>query len=80
MTASFGERLKELRETAGVSQDGLARLACLSTSTVAKIERLNIDPSWTTVQALAKALGVTTEAFACAAPAPAKKGNRKAKS
>jgi transcriptional regulator with XRE-family HTH domain len=71
---TFGGRLKELREAAGLSQDGLARQAGLSTSTVAKIERLDIDPSWTTVQALAKALGVSTEAFQEDAPAPAKKG------
>jgi transcriptional regulator with XRE-family HTH domain len=71
---TFGERLKELREAAGLSQDGLARAAGLSTSTVAKIERLDIDPSWTTVQALAKALAVSTEAFQEDAPPPAKKG------
>ena len=73
---TFGERLKELREAAGLSQDGLARAAGLSTSTVAKIERLDIDPSWTTVQALARALGVSTEAFQDEAPAPKRRGNK----
>jgi transcriptional regulator with XRE-family HTH domain len=73
---TFGERLKELREAAALSQDGLARQAGLSTSTVAKIERLDIDPSWTTVQALARALGVSTEAFQDEAPAPKRRGNK----
>ena len=73
---TFGERLKELREAAALSQDGLARQAGLSTSTVAKIERLDMDPSWTTVQALARALGVSTEAFQDEAPAPKRRGNK----
>jgi transcriptional regulator with XRE-family HTH domain len=73
---TFGGRLKELREAAGLSQDGLARAAGLSTSTVAKIERLDIDPSWTTVQALAKALGVDCTAFQDEAPAKKGKGRK----
>jgi transcriptional regulator with XRE-family HTH domain len=76
---TFGGRLKELREAAGLSQDGLARQAGLSTSTVAKIERLDIDPSWTTVQALAKALGVDCTAFQDEGPAAPKKGKGRGK-
>src|SRR3954469_9096297 len=60
---TFGERLRRLRETAGLSQEALARAAGLSTSTIAKVEQRGIDPSWTTVQALATALGVSSEAF-----------------
>jgi transcriptional regulator with XRE-family HTH domain len=63
-TMTFGERLRRLRDAAGFSQEGLARAAGLSTSTVAKIEQRGIDPSWTTVQALARALGVEVSAFA----------------
>jgi transcriptional regulator with XRE-family HTH domain len=72
----FGERLKELRESAGLSQDGLAHQAGLSTSTVAKVERLDIDPSWSTVQALARALGVSTEALREDAPPAKRRGNK----
>ncbi|HEY7328761.1 MAG TPA: helix-turn-helix transcriptional regulator [Gemmataceae bacterium] len=79
---SFGERLKELREAAGLSQDKLARAADLSTSTVAKMEQRAIDPSWSTVQALARALGVSVQAFEddagrAATPAPSPKVKRK---
>jgi transcriptional regulator with XRE-family HTH domain len=70
---TFGERLKELREAAGLSQEALARAAGLSTSTVAKTEQRDIDPSWSTVQALAKALGVSSEDFREGAPPPKKK-------
>jgi transcriptional regulator with XRE-family HTH domain len=60
---TFGERLRELREQAGLSQEALARAAGISTSTVSKMEQRTIDPSWSTVRALARALGVRCEAF-----------------
>jgi transcriptional regulator with XRE-family HTH domain len=66
----FHERLKPLREAAGLTQEALARAAGLSLSAVTKIERGGIDPSWSTVLRLAKALGVSTEAFANDAPQP----------
>lgn len=64
MAISFGRRLKELREQAGLTQEQLARKADLSTSFLSKLEQKDHDPSWTTVQALAKALGVDCTAFA----------------
>ncbi len=64
MPASFGRKLKKLREDAGLSQEALGRAAGLSTSFVSKLEQKNHDPSWSTVQALAKALGVGFDAFA----------------
>jgi transcriptional regulator with XRE-family HTH domain len=70
---TFGEKLRSLRESAGLSQEGLARASNLSTSTISKMEQRAIDPSWTTVQALARALGVSCEAFqedSASAPAP----------
>lgn len=88
MASGFGPRLKELREKAGLTQEGLARAAGLSSSFVSKIEQRSPDPSWTTVQALARALGVSCEAFGASdevhtqgPPAPrkpiAKRGGKK---
>ncbi|MHB1422106.1 MAG: helix-turn-helix transcriptional regulator [Gemmataceae bacterium] len=73
MTDSFSTRLRELREKAELTQEGLARLANLSTATIVKLERESKeqDPSWSTVQALADALGVSTEAFRVQATPPA---------
>jgi transcriptional regulator with XRE-family HTH domain len=62
--ATFGERLHQLREIAKMTQEGLARATGLSVSAVSKLEQRSIDPSWSTVQKMAKALGVTCEAFA----------------
>jgi transcriptional regulator with XRE-family HTH domain len=59
----FGKRLKQLREAAGLTQEGLARAAGLSTSAVARIEQRGKDPAWSTVQRLARALGVALSAF-----------------
>ena len=60
---AFKDRLKMLREAAGLTQEGLARAAGLSTSGVAKLERLPMGPSWDTAVKLADALGVSLDAF-----------------
>jgi transcriptional regulator with XRE-family HTH domain len=60
----FHEQLKRLREKAGLTQEGLARAADLSVSTVTKLERGGMDPSWSTVLRLAHALGVQVQEFA----------------
>jgi transcriptional regulator with XRE-family HTH domain len=78
----FGDRLKELREAAGLSQEGLARAAGISTSAVSKLEQKLVDPGWQTVQALARALGVSCQAFESDAPveqpeSPARKGRKR---
>lgn len=72
----FNERLKKLREQAGMTQEGLARLADISTATVAKLEHVKgQDPNWSTVLKLAKALGVSVAAFVPdEAPPPAQEG------
>jgi transcriptional regulator with XRE-family HTH domain len=76
MADGFGRRLKELREAAGLTQESLARAADVSVSSVSKLEQRDLDPAWSTVQALARALGVSTEAFKiegeAAEPEPAK--------
>jgi transcriptional regulator with XRE-family HTH domain len=63
-TPPFAARLKALREAAGMTQIALAEAAGLHLSVVFKIEQgVRADPSWTTVQALAKALGLDCTAF-----------------
>jgi transcriptional regulator with XRE-family HTH domain len=78
----FGDRLKALRNRAGLSQEALARSAGLSTSNVSKLEQKKVIPSWPTVQALARALGVSLDALADdgpveAQPAKGKGGKRR---
>lgn len=60
---TFGQRLKQLREAAGLTQEALARAANLALSTVAKMETKAIDPEWSTVQRLSRALGVSCSEF-----------------
>jgi len=59
MTTPFGARLKELREAAGLSQPELAEKVGMSKGGIAHLEQGWREPSWKTVRALAKALGVT---------------------
>lgn len=63
-STGFGPCLRELRETAGLSQAQLAERAGMHLHGVTKLEQGYREPSWATVLALAKALGVSTEAFA----------------
>ena len=76
---AFKDKLRALRELAGLSQDGLARAAGVSTSTVVKLEHGPLDPSWDTAVKLAEALGVSLDAFkdGAAAGAPAAKPEAK---
>lgn len=62
-TMSFSGRLRALREAAGLTQQGLATKAGMSVSAVSKLEHAGIDPSWSTVVRLGKALGVSVSAF-----------------
>lgn len=60
--APIAQRLKALRENAGMSQQSLAVSAGLSVSLVSQIERgSRIDPRMSTITALATALGVTLD-------------------
>lgn len=59
----FNDRLKHLREVAGLTQDSLAKAAGLTVSTVAKLERPGKEPAWTTAVKLADALGVRLDDF-----------------
>jgi transcriptional regulator with XRE-family HTH domain len=60
---AFNELLKELRSKKGFTQQSLANAAGMSISAIAKLEAGGLDPSWSTVQKLAKALGVDCTAF-----------------
>jgi transcriptional regulator with XRE-family HTH domain len=60
---AFGLRLKELREGAGLSQPQLAERAGMNRFGVAKLEQGVREPSWSTIKALCKALGVSCDAF-----------------
>lgn len=63
VASDFSERLKELREAAGLSQSALAKATGVSRQAVNMLERGENEPSWETVRKLARALGVTTDAF-----------------
>ncbi len=78
---SFATRLRELRERGGLTQAQLAERAGMHTLTVAKLEQELRLPSWTTVQALARALGVNCAAFEehNGAPTPRRRPGRPSK-
>lgn len=60
---TFGQRLRELRDKAGLSQAELAAKAGLHRFGIAKLERGEREPAWNTVQKIAHALGLTCTAF-----------------
>jgi transcriptional regulator with XRE-family HTH domain len=59
----FPGRLRELREQAGLTQKQLGQQAGMSERAIAQWERGIREPGWSNIIALAKALGVTCEAF-----------------
>src|SRR5579885_2341720 len=59
----FGFNLARLRRERGMTQAQLAERAGLHLHGLTKLEQGDRQPSWETVQTLAKALGVTCEAF-----------------
>jgi DNA-binding XRE family transcriptional regulator len=60
---SFGARLKQLREQAGLTQPELAERAGMNRFGIAKLEQGVREPTWATVQALCQALGLSCAAF-----------------
>jgi transcriptional regulator with XRE-family HTH domain len=80
---TFSDRLKQLRDAAKMTQHELAARSGVHRQTIATLEAGERVPSWDTVQALARALGVDCKAFetlpAEAETPPAKKTNRKRK-
>ena len=62
-TTGFSQRLRTLREGAGLSQQDLADRAGLNRFAVAKLEQGIREPAWETALALARALDVPLTSF-----------------
>lgn len=60
---AFAAKLKTLREASGLSIYALAKKAGISTESASKLEQGAHVPSWSTVMALADALGVSVADF-----------------
>jgi transcriptional regulator with XRE-family HTH domain len=60
---AFAERLKGLREAAGLSQYALAKRSGLTKQALSRLELGEREPTWVTVQLLAAALGVDCREF-----------------
>jgi len=54
----LGERIREYRRTKGLTQESLAQALDLSVAYVSLIERGGRNPPYTTVLAIARALGI----------------------
>lgn len=61
--AGFGERLKELRNKKGMTQNELAAKCEISQTQIARLEMGLQEPRWVTVKLICKALGVSCEEF-----------------
>jgi DNA-binding XRE family transcriptional regulator len=61
--SGFANRLKALRGGADLTQAELARRAGLHPQSLVKLEAGDREPSWQTVRALARALGLGVGAF-----------------
>ena len=59
----FGRKLRQLRESKGWSGEQLGNEAGLSRMFIWRLEAGTQAPSWSTVQALADAFGISTEEF-----------------
>lgn len=58
ITLRFGERLRELREARGLSQEAFAHLAGLDRTYISGIERGTRNVALRNIEKLARALGV----------------------
>jgi transcriptional regulator with XRE-family HTH domain len=61
--ATFAERLRELRERAGLTQQGLADATGLPVGSLRHYEQGRREPQWQALFRLADALGVGCEVF-----------------
>jgi transcriptional regulator with XRE-family HTH domain len=55
---AFGDRMRELRDREGVSQDALARSSGIHPTSIGRLERGGREPRLTTILKLADGLGV----------------------
>jgi transcriptional regulator with XRE-family HTH domain len=60
---TFADRLRSLRENAGLTPYALAKKSGLTKQAVYRLEAGTRDPAWETVQRLALALHVSCETF-----------------
>jgi transcriptional regulator with XRE-family HTH domain len=67
---AFADDLKAARKAAGHSAYRLARMSGLTRQAVSRLELGLGEPNWETVQALAPALGVSTDVFVTREPEP----------
>ena len=56
---ALADALRALRERDGRSQENLAHDAGVTVKALARIERAQSNPTWTTVSNIAEALGIT---------------------
>lgn len=63
MHMNFSEQLKILRKKKGITSTALAKLAGISQSTVAQIERGRNEPSFQVLQKICDVLGISIEEF-----------------
>jgi transcriptional regulator with XRE-family HTH domain len=56
---ALGAAIRELRQRAGLTQEGLAHAADLTLGTVARTELAQATPRWASIRAIVEALGVT---------------------
>jgi transcriptional regulator with XRE-family HTH domain len=62
--AALGVAVRKLREKRGLTQEGLAQKAGITTGTVSLIERGQSNPAWGTVKAIAAALDLSLASLA----------------
>jgi transcriptional regulator with XRE-family HTH domain len=56
---ALGAAIRDLRNRRGLTQQDTAQAAGLTVAHLSKIERGRTNPTWGTVEAIARALGVT---------------------
>jgi transcriptional regulator with XRE-family HTH domain len=61
---TFGQRLRNLRDEKGMTQEDVARESGLSLSAIRDFERDRKEPSFVSAQSIAAALGVGVDAMA----------------
>jgi transcriptional regulator with XRE-family HTH domain len=61
--SNFAGRLRELRESAGLTQGQLAEQVGTTVRTISRLETGTQEPTWPTVLKLSDVLGVSCEAF-----------------
>lgn len=71
--SDFAARLRQLREKSELTQSELAVKAGLHRHSIAQFEQGLREPSWNSVRAIAKALGVSCQEFEKPATAKSKK-------